>query len=107
MNEHDRNFVGIVRSDEIEAGFLGEAIGQQHILDDQVVEVAHFPVEVIRCGPIGGERVLVAADGGGLDCPAFVELPGWHAFAVEFESGGDVVGKSVGQQIALALHADR
>ena len=75
MNKHDGDFIWIVGSDEIKARFFGEAIWQEHILDDQIVEVAHFPIEVIGCGPIGSERMLLTADADRVDRPAFCEMP--------------------------------
>ena len=62
MHHDDGDFLGIVGLEEIEARLLGETLGDKDVLDAEVIEFAHIPEKVDRCGPVRREVVAVFPD---------------------------------------------
>lgn len=73
VDEDDGDFFGVVWGDEIDAGFFHVSLGEDDILDFQVIEFAHVPVERVGGGPICGEGVSGVADADIFLTPAFRE----------------------------------
>ncbi len=95
MDHDDGDFVGVVGLEEVESGFLHVAFGEEDVLDGEVVEQGHLPVEGDGGGPIGIEGLALFADGGFFDDPAFGEFP-CGLWGIEIEDGGEGVGDAGG-----------
>ena len=106
MDEDDRDAAGIVGLAEVEAGFLGEAVGQDHLERVEVVEVAHVPVEGVGGGPVGGELHAAAGERGVVLLERGGELPGGLRAAVEAQQGGDGERLAGGGGEGVAAAAD-
>ena len=94
VDEDERDFLGIVGLDKVEAYFLREAVREDDVLDFEVIEISHVPVERVCRTPIGSEGVFTRANGEIVVEPSFGELPNGEICGIEAEGGGEIVGQA-------------